>query len=200
MLFPARAPFEFAAINKLREFLRTSRGNMFLLVITDRFSKLFQTVSLKRTTAKTVAEAIVRHWVLFYRSPFNLLSDNGPQFTTHYSQDVCRILDVKTLFTTTYHPQCNRQVERFDPTILSALPAYTFEHPRTWDVYTDTLTYPYNTQVDRVTGLSPFELVLPGPPPPVAGEPQPTLDKYPSPADHYLRWNKWLTSMVPVAK
>lgn len=79
------------------------------------------------------------------------------------------------------------------------MPACTVEHPRTWDLYTDTLTYVYNTQVHRVTGLSTFKLVLSRSPPPVAVEPQQT-DKYPSPANHYLRWKKWLTNMVPVAK
>lgn len=39
-LLPARAPLSFVAIDILGEFLLAARGNRYLVVITERFSKL----------------------------------------------------------------------------------------------------------------------------------------------------------------
>ena len=199
-LFPARAPLEFIAIDILGELIKTARGNRFLLVITDRFSKLVRTVPLKRITARAVAQAFVTHWVFSYGPSVILLSDNGPQFTAKFFQDVCRILDIKNVFTTTYHPQSNGQVERFNRTMLNALRSYVADHPKDWDLYTDAITYAYNTQVHRDTSLSPFELVLSRIPPPVSIEAEPTVSAYPSPGQYRDAWKSWLKKIVPVAR
>ena len=140
-LFPAKATLEFISINLLEELITTLKGNRFLLVITDRFSKLVRTVPLKRITAAVIACEFVRHWVLVYGPPALLLSDNVGQFTARFFQDVCRIIGVKNPFTTTYHPQCNGQVERLNRTILAALRHYVADHPKNWDLFTDALTY-----------------------------------------------------------
>ena len=62
-LFPATAPLESVAIDILGELLVTERGNRFLLVITDRFSKLVRTIPLPKITAQGVAEAFVKAMV-----------------------------------------------------------------------------------------------------------------------------------------
>ena len=51
--------------------------------------------------------AFVQYWVFVYGPPVYLLSDNGTQFTSRCFQNVCRILGVSNLFTTTYHSQCS---------------------------------------------------------------------------------------------
>ena len=104
-LFPAEAPLKFVTIDLLGELITTSQRNRFLLVIKERFSKLVRTVPLKRITAVVIARDFVRHWVLVYGPPALLLSDNARQFTARFFQDVCRILGIKNLFTTTYQPQ-----------------------------------------------------------------------------------------------
>ena len=120
-LFPAKEPLEFVSIDLLGELIRTRRGNRFLLVIVDRFSKLVRTVPMKRITAIEAAKAFGHHWVLVYGQPLTLLRDNGPQFAARLFIDICRILGVKNVFTTSYHPQCNGHVERLNRTIINAL-------------------------------------------------------------------------------
>ena len=159
-LFPAKAPLEFVSIDILGDLITTSQGKRFLLVITDRFSKLVRTVPLKRITEAAIALELVRHWVLVYGPPALLLSDNGGKFPARFFQDVCRIIGIKNLFITTYHPQCNGQVERFNRTILAALRHYVADHPKNWDLFTDALTYAYNTQVLSSTGVAPFEVIF----------------------------------------
>ena len=82
----------------------------------------------------------------------------------------------KNNFTTTYHPQANGQVERYNRTILAALRTYVADHPRDWDLYTDELTYAYNCLPHTSTDVAPFDLVLSKPPGPLALKPMPTKE------------------------
>ncbi len=59
-----------------------------------------------------------------------------------------------------YHPQTNGQVERFNRTILAGFRAFVADHPRYWHEYVSALAYAYNTQVSRMTGEQPFDLVM----------------------------------------
>jgi transposase InsO family protein len=107
-------------------------------VICDRFSKLTRTVPLWSISALVVAKAFCEHWVFVYGEPRYLLTDNGTQFTAKFVLAVCRDLGIAKVFTTAYHPQTNEQVERFNRTILNALPGYVAYNQRDWDDYTST--------------------------------------------------------------
>lgn len=75
--FPATEPFEIISIDILWELHRSPRCNFYIVVITDRSSKLSQTVPLKRTTTEDIAIAFVHYWVFFYQPLNKKLSDNG---------------------------------------------------------------------------------------------------------------------------
>ena len=166
-LFPARAPLESVAIDILGPLPITSSGHRFLLVITDRYTKLTKTVPMRSITALVVAKAFCEHWVFVYGPPVTLLSDNGRQFVAKFFQAVCRILGTRNVFTTAYHPQTNGQTERFNRTLKSALRRYVAEHQKDWDLYSSALTFGYNTQTHSSTGFAPFDLVLSRTPAPV---------------------------------
>lgn len=175
-LFPATAPLESVALDLLGPLPRSYHGNNHLLVITDRFTKLTRTIPLKDPNASNTARAFCTHWAFVYGPPVTLLSDNGSQFSAKFFQNVCRIMGVKNLYTTSYHPRTNGQTERFNRTICSALRHYVNDNQRDWDDYSDVLTFGYNTQVHRATGLMPFELVLSRAPSPASLEKLPTVE------------------------
>ena len=164
-LFPASKPLEDVAIDLLGPLPKTLSGNRHLLVISCRFTKLTQLVPLRTITAYHVAVAFCTHWVFKYGPPKTLLSDNGTQFASRLFQSVCLEMGTHNLFTSTYHPQTNGQVERFNRTFLSMVRNYINENQTDWDVYAFALSYAYNTHVHRSTGTTPFELILSRPPP-----------------------------------
>ena len=98
-LFPARKPLEFVAIDILGLIEKTSDGFQYILVMTDRFSKLTKVVPLKKITAHTVAQAFLVHWCFNYGLPAVLLSDNGSQFTAALFKTVCTELGIRQSFT-----------------------------------------------------------------------------------------------------
>jgi transposase InsO family protein len=165
-LFPSSGPLEFVAIDILGPLPKTNQGHQYLLVISDRFTKLVRTIPLRRITSLMVAQSFSSGWVYIYGPPQVLLSDNGTQFNSRFFKDICGAMGIKQVFTSAYHPQTNGQVERFNRTILAQLRAFVGEDQSTWDLFSPAVTYAYNTQVHSSTGFSPFDLVLSRPPPP----------------------------------
>ena len=127
-LFPAQRPLESLSIDILGPLTKTKKGHRFLLVITDRFTKLTQVIPLRRIDAYTVAVAFVEAWIFKYGPPKTLISDNGKQFAAKFFQAVCSLLGLSNIFTSTYHPQTNGQVERYNRTMLAMLRNNVNEH------------------------------------------------------------------------
>lgn len=169
-LFPAEKPLEEVAMDMLGPLLRTPRGNINLLVIVDRFTKLVRTVPMGRVTAAEVAKAFVNHWVFVYGPPKSVLTDKGGSFRAKFMLEAHRQPGIESNSTTTYHPKTYGQAERFNRTLLAGLRKYIGDHPTDWDLYTGALTFAYNTHVHTATGFSPFELVLSRPPASLAME------------------------------
>ena len=159
-LFPPSAPMEFVAMDILGPLTTTDRGNRFLLVVTDRFSKLTRAFPLSITTADVVAHAFFDGWVASgYGIPSVLLTDNGPQFISKFFQTFCRTLGVKQVYTSAYRPSTNGQTERFNRTVAEYMGAYVSEHQHDWDILAGVATYSYNVKPQSTTGFTPFELV-----------------------------------------
>ena len=118
-LFSAQSPLEALSIDILGPLTKTKKGYRFLLVVTDRFTKLTQVIPLRRIDAYAVAFASVEHWIFKYGSPKTLISDNRKQFASKFFQAVCSLLRLSNIFMPTYHPQTNGQVERYNRTILA---------------------------------------------------------------------------------
>ena len=120
---------------------------------------------MRRIDAYTVAVEFVEAWIFKYGPPKTLISDNGKQFAANFFQAVCSLLGLSNIFTSTYHPQTNGQVERYNRAVLAMLRNYVNEHQDYSDRYATAFTYPYNNHVHRSTGTTPFSLVLSRPPP-----------------------------------
>ena len=175
-LFPPERPLQYVAIDILGPLPMTARKNRYLLVISDRFSKMTQTVPLTKVTGLSVARAFCDKWMFPYGPPEQLLSDRGGQFTGNFFKSLCNIVGIRQAFTSAYHPQTNGQVERFNRTILAGIRAFCSEEGRDWDLYTSALTYGYNSTVHRAIGMTPFELVLSQPPPHLSMSKLPNVD------------------------
>jgi Integrase core domain/Integrase zinc binding domain/Chromo (CHRromatin Organisation MOdifier) domain len=198
-LFPAAEPLEYVSLDILGPLPKTEHGNRFLLVITDRFSKLTRTVPLRVISALAVAKAFCEHWVFVYGPPRYALTDNGAQFAAKFFLAVCRELGIAKVFTTAYHPQTNGQVERYNRTIVNALRGYVCERQNDWDEFTSAITFSYNCKVHSSLGLAPFELVLSRPPPPLSVESSETVSES-TPENARLHFLHRLKELQPLAQ
>ena len=104
------------------------------------------------------------------------------------------------MFTTTYHPRANGQAERFNKTIVTALRHYVADHPKDWDLYSDLLTFGYNSQVHSSTRVSPFSLVLSRVPRPLSIESQPQLEPLTTRTNYHGKWLTRLRALLNTSK
>jgi len=129
-LFPATEPLTEVNVEILGP-LPTSRArNRYVLVFTDRFSKVVRCVALMKITAVSVASALVEVWVASYGPPDVILSDQGSQFMSKFFLSVCRTLGIEPRASTPYHPQTNGQVERYNHTIVKQIRHYVQDNSR----------------------------------------------------------------------
>ena len=106
-------------------------GRSFLVVV-DAHSKWPEVFEMTNTsTAKTIA--VLRHLFAAYGLPEQVVSDNGPQFTSEEFEAFMKGNGVKHTRSAPYHPASNGAVERFIQTFKQAMKAsdkesHTFSH------------------------------------------------------------------------
>lgn len=91
--------------------------------------------------------------------PQEVLSDKGSQFTSDMMAEVCRLVSIRQLFTTPYHPICNGLCERLNGTLKSMLKRMCQERPKDWDRYLPAVLVAYREVPQVSTRFSPFELL-----------------------------------------
>ena len=118
-------------------------------------------------TAISVVKAIDR-WITTFGPPKSILSDNGPQFISSIYRDFMKNhQNVKFRYTSTYHPQCNGQIERLHRWIKGRLCCIArdgglnfAEGNDDWSDYLGVIQYTYNSTPNRMTTYSAMDIVL----------------------------------------
>lgn len=136
----------------------TRRKNRYILTAVDYATRYPEAIALPNIEAETVAEALVS---IYSRLgiPEEVLSDQGSQFMSGVMQEVNRLLSIRRLVTTPYHPMCNGLVERFNATLKKMLMRVCEECPEEWDRYIDAVLFAYREVPNESTGFAPFELM-----------------------------------------
>lgn len=140
-LFPTKEPLQSLGIDLLGPLTKTKHRNQFLLVTTGCFSKLTSVVPLRRTDAYTVSVSLTVLWVRHHGPSGSLISDNVAHFAANFFQNVSTLLDIANIYTSTYHPESNGQVEKHNCTMLAMFRSYVCELQDDWDEYVSPLTY-----------------------------------------------------------
>ena len=86
-----------------------------ILGFQDHFMKHVLAYVTPNQTAKTVAKFLYQGYISIFGALARLLSDRGANFMSSVINKMCKILGMKKLWTTSYHPQTNGLVERSVP-------------------------------------------------------------------------------------
>ncbi|XP_070576386.1 uncharacterized protein [Ptychodera flava] len=151
-------PFQRIAMDMIGPLPVTSRGNRFVLTICDYATRYPEAIPVPTLEAKRIAEELV---TVFSRVgiPREILSDQGTNFLSHLMEDLCKLLHIKKLKTSPYHPMANGLVENFNGTLKSMLKKFAATSPESWDRYIPYLSFAYREVPQQSTGFSPFELL-----------------------------------------
>lgn len=90
--------------------------------------------------------------------PISILTDNGTQFTGKLWKIKLNELDIKTKFSTKYHPQSN-PVERYNREIGRLLRTYCHNQHTMWPNYLEQIENWMNKVRSEVTEMTPWEII-----------------------------------------
>ena len=132
-------------------------GAMFFIIV-DAHSKWVEVIQMSSTTSsKTITE--LRKLFSSYGLPDQLVSDNGPQFTSDEFSCFMKANGIKHILTSPYHPKSNGEAERFVQTLKNALRR---ERQESDSIHTKLSRFlmSYRTTPNTTTGVTPSELFL----------------------------------------
>ena len=97
-------PFRKVAVDLVGPILPPSeKGHRYILTLVDYATRYPEAVPLKNIETETVAEALLDMYSRL-GIPEKVLSDLGTQFVSKCMEEVSRLLSIKRLTTTPYHP------------------------------------------------------------------------------------------------
>ena len=151
-------PFKRIAMDVVGPLSRTLRGNRYILTICDYATRYPEAVAMPSVEATRIARELVN---LFSHVgvPDEILTDQGTNFMSSLLEEIYRLLHIKRIRTTPYHPQTDGVVERFNGTLKSMLRKFVSRSQKDWDEYLPYLLFAYREVPQETTGFSPFDLL-----------------------------------------
>ena len=133
-------------------------GHRYILTLIDYATRYPEAVPLKKITTEAVAEALLD---IYSRVgiPEEVLPDQGTQFMSECMQEVSRLLSIKGLTSTPYHPICNGLVERWNGTLKSMIKRLCQDQPKQWHRLINPVLFAYREVPQESAGFSPFQLL-----------------------------------------
>ena len=129
------APGECIATDYLGPFPVTERGNRYILLLTDHFSKYVDILAVPDMTAEVCASRIVNELIARWECPLTIDSDQGRTYESNVFKEMCRMLEIRKSPTSARNPQGNGQSERFNGSLLRMIKAYLCGEQQDWDLH-----------------------------------------------------------------
>ena len=156
---PVEGPFDCVALDCLGPFPVTTSNNRYIVVFSDYLTRYPEAFAVPTIDAATIADLLVNHIMPRHGAPRTLLSDRGSNFLSSLVREVCFLMGTKKEYTSSYHPQCDGLVERFNGTLAQSLSHYVSSDQKDWDRYLNPVLFGYRVSPSEVTGESPFYML-----------------------------------------
>ena len=156
---PPEGPFALIGIDFCGPLPRTPRENQYVLVITDYFTRHITAIALPNCTAETTARALFEEFFCKFGIPSVILSDRGTHFQNKLMENLQQLIGYNHIYSTSYHPQTNGVVERFNATFVTQISKLQSTQHNNWDEFLQAVVFAYNTGVHKSTKFSPYELL-----------------------------------------
>lgn len=157
---PVGAPWDRLSTDILGPLPESKRGNKYIMVVTDYFSKWVEIFPLPDQQAETCANVLLNEVIARYGTCYDLHSDQGRNYMSEIFKELCKFLEIRKTRTTPYHPSGNGQCERFNKTLVRMIKAYLKGQQLDWDKHLGCLAGAYRASVHETTGFTPNFLMF----------------------------------------
>ena len=154
---PVQGPFFQVGINFVGPLPITERGNRYIIVAMDYLTKWPEVRPVSQATAEMMASFIYEEIICRHGCPSRILTDRGSHFNNRMINGLMERFTIKHLLSSSYHPQTNGLVERFNRTLCEAL-TKLITHSNDWDKYIAPVLFAYRSSKQATTKITPFYL------------------------------------------
>lgn len=128
------------------EGLPKSQGYNLIYVVVDRFTKYAHFMPLNsHYTAQGVAKIFFEQVFRLHGLPLSIVSDRDKVFTSLFWQELFSYMGTQLGFSSSYHPQSDRQTERVNACVENYLRCICMEQPGKWRSFLSLAEWWYNT-------------------------------------------------------
>jgi transposase InsO family protein len=159
--------FQVTSMDITGPYCLTPRKNKYLLTFIDHFTRYAEAIPIPDQTAETCARVYATQIIARHGSGSTLITNQGRAFISKFFK-VCKILKIRKVQTSAYHPQSNGMVERFHKSLHDGMSHYINCNGTNWDVVVPFFLMAYRATPHSATKYSPYyllhgrEMILPG--------------------------------------
>ena len=129
-----------------------------ILVVTDHFTQCTQAYVTQSQTTQTTAKTLWDKFIVLYRLPEKILSDQARYFQSQLVADLWVLMRTQK-WASPYHAQTNDKCERFNFTPIGMLEMLPPEKKSDWKNHIGELVHAYNCIWNSATGFTPYYLM-----------------------------------------
>ncbi|XP_070024925.1 uncharacterized protein [Nicotiana sylvestris] len=108
-------------------------------------------------TTERLAHIYIREIVQLHGVPVSIISDRGPQFTSHFWRAIQSELRTHVELSTTFHPQTDRKSEQTVQLLEDMLRVCAIDFGGQWDYFLPLAEFTYNNSYQSSIERTPFE-------------------------------------------
>ena len=151
----AGAPWDHVAVDYIGPLPLTPRGNRYILVVTDHFTKYVEILPVPDQTAEVCASRLANDFISRWGCPLAIHSDQGRTFESKVFKELMRMMEIRKTRTSARNPKGNGQCERFNRTLIKMIKAYLSDQQIDWDLHLGCLAGAYRATPNESTKLTP---------------------------------------------
>jgi len=136
-----------------------SNGYDYLWVVICQLTSMIHLTPIRTTTrASELTWAFVKNIVRIHGLPESIISDRDSKFTSKFWTEVHRILGVKLMLSTSFHPQMDGASEHAIRSVGQILRSMVRPDQTDWERKIPLTEFAINSSISKSTRFAPFEL------------------------------------------
>jgi hypothetical protein len=110
----------------------SSKGQQFILAVTNYFTKWVEAVPMKSVTSRDVINFIKEHVIHRFGIPHTITTDGGSVFISDEFKKFAADMGIKLIRSSPYYAQANRQAEVSNQRLIKLIKRKIDEYTRRW--------------------------------------------------------------------
>ena len=159
-VYKVGVPLEGLTIDVWERLRETDKGNRYILVVMDYFSKWVEALAMPEQSAETVAYLLVIEVISSFGVPLQIHTDQGRNVESGLFKEVCRLLDIEKTRTAPLHPQSDGMAELLSRILEAMLFTFFQKSQRNWNQILPLLAMVYRSAIHESNGCTPTELMF----------------------------------------